>query len=686
MAKDGGVQTETEAIVTLAGRYEILPTHPIPELASPGAPAFAVRDSREPTRRLFALLYPKHLPLREEPLSALRRLNRPQPLPPVDWGVIDWPGDNGSDGGSDGGPKKGRWPAVIFEAPGGNRLMPSLSAELPPMSEDTVTQTVLRPVLAGLKDMALVGLSHGAIRPDNLFFRSGSAGEVVLGESCSAPPGFHQPVLFLTIEGGMASPGGRGGGSFTEDLYALGVTLAILLIGRNPMAALDDDAVIAAKIAQGSFAAIAGQMRLSMTMTEALRGLLADNTDIRWTFDQLDAWLDGRRLSPNPPNLPPRAGRPFRFDGNDYWTRPSLAHAMARRWDRAIGVVEAGEVEAWLRRSHGDEAQATRLAVGTSRLDGGDGKKAAGHLQLAWALMALDPGAPMRYRGFAARIDSMGTALAASFDQSGAAQTFVELIQGKLPQAWMEMQGETRLDFMPVRKIVDMLRYFLDRPGAGFSIERCLYELNPGLPCRSPLLEEEYVSKVAELLPALNRVAARGDHEREPIDRHIAAFIAARMKNSADRELDWLRPNIDVAQRRLAILRLLAVAEETAGGGDFSALRAWLAAQTQPIIDSYQYRPFQKSLRRKVAEVAESGWIADLVRLLDSHELRKRDSDGFARARIHYAAAQREVARIEAGEEATQDQVSRLAHRAAAAVSGITAGFVMLGVAAFLTL
>ena len=681
MAKDGGVQTETETTVTLAGRYEILATHAMPELASPGAPAFAVRDTREPTRRLFALLCPKDLPFREEPLSALRRLNRLQPLPPVDWGVVDWPGD--TSGGT--GPKKGRWPAVIFEAPGGSRVMPSLSAALPPMSEDTVTQTVMLPVLAGLKDLASIGHSHGAIRPDNLFFRNGSAGEVVLGENCSAPPGFHQPVLLLSIESGMASPGGRGAGSFAEDLYALGVTLAILLIGRNPMAALDDDAIIAAKIAQGSFAAIAGQMRLSATMTEALRGLLADHTDIRWTFDQLDAWLDGRRLSPNPPNLPPRAGRPFRFDGNDYWTRPSLAHAMARRWDQAIGVVEAGEVEAWLRRSLGDEAQATRLATVASGL-GGEGKKTAGHLRLAWALMALDPGAPMRYRGFAARVDSMGTALAAGFDQSATAQLFVELVQGKLPQVWMEMQGETRLEFMPARKIVDMLRYFLDRPGAGFSIERCLYELNPGLPCRSPMLEEQYVTRVAELLPALNRIAAPGDHEREPIDRHIAAFIAARMKHSADRELDWLRPGVDVAQRRLAILRLLATVEETAGGGDFSALRAWLAAQTQPIIDSYQHRPFQKGLRRKVAEIAESGWIADFVRLLDSAELRKRDSDGFARARIQYAAAQREMARIEGDEEATRDRVTNLAHRAAAAASGVTAAFVLLGVATVLIL
>lgn len=672
MAREGAREERdgTEPTVTLAGRYEILPERPLPALASPTAPAFAVRDARDPSRRLFALLCSKKLPFREETLMALRRLSRPQLMPPLEWGLVDWPAEE---------PWRGRGPAIVFEMPGGGRLMPSLSAAIPPVADDVLTRNVIRPILAGLRELAGIGVSHGAIRPDNMFYRSDPAGDVILGENCSAPPGFAQPVLFVPIEAGMCSPGGRGPGSVAEDLYALGVTLLLLLLGRNPLQDLDDHAIVAAKIGQGSFAAIAGQARISAGMTELLRGLLADNVNGRWTFDQLSAWVDGRRLSPNPPNLPPRAGRPFPFDGAEYWTRPALAHAMARSWDKAIDVARSGQVEPWLRRSFGDIRRAKALESAASFLRDASAAGRAEHALVAWALMALHPEAPVRYRDFATRLDSLGPALAAGFDRPGAVQHFVEMIDSKLGSAWMELQGENRIDFVPVRKTLDMVRYFLDRPGPGFSIERCLYELNPGVPCRSPLLEEEYVSKLSELLPALNRVAARVDHEREPMDRHIAAFIAARAKTLLDRDLAALGSSAEVYRQRLAVLRLLAAAEKASAAAERPALLTWLAAFAGPIVDSYQYRPYRAVLLREIGRIVERGRIADLVRLLENEEMRRRDTDGLARAKIQYAMTRREVAWLEEDGMTAPDRVARLANRAAAATSTTTAGFVLFG-------
>ncbi|MDP6885104.1 MAG: ABC transporter permease subunit, partial [Rhodospirillales bacterium] len=60
----------------------------------------------------------------------------------------------------------------------------------------------------------------------------------------------------------------------------------------------------------------------------------------------------------------------------------------------------------------------------------------------------------------------------------------------------------------------------------GYGIERCLYELNPGLPCQSPHLNHDYVTRIRDLLPALDETANRVSEKTLPIDRHIAAFIA----------------------------------------------------------------------------------------------------------------------------------------------------------------
>ena len=61
----------------------------------------------------------------------------------------------------------------------------------------------------------------------------------------------------------------------------------------------------------------------------------------------------------------------------------------------------------------------------------------------------------------------------------------------------------------------------------GFGIERCLYMLNPVWPCQSPILAQEYVCHIRELLPALERVAQQGIPATEPVDSRAAADSAA---------------------------------------------------------------------------------------------------------------------------------------------------------------
>ncbi|MEX2008633.1 MAG: serine/threonine protein kinase, partial [Dongiaceae bacterium] len=378
--------------VTLAGRYRIFPGMPRPDLASPAVPAFAAVDSREERRQLVAVLPPRHLALREDALGIVRRLERAPVMAPVEWGPVDWLGG-------------GLRPVVVFAAPGGARLMAAEGEPVPPLSEDALVRKVLRPLSVALKELCEARLVHGGVRPDNLFYRDGAASEAVLGDGYTTPPSFFQPVAFVSIEDGMANPAGRGG-DFSADLYALGATLTALLLGHRPGSHLGDDALIAAKIGQGSFAALSGQLRLSTTITEVLRGLLCDDRAERWTLDDLQLWFDGRRLTPRPPGLPQPAARPFVFEGVEYLTRPALAHAFARHWDRAVVTVQDGNIETWLRRSLGDGARAdlvaADLAAAGAKIDG-----VAGDRLLARVLVALDPTAPLRYRDIACRAGSL---------------------------------------------------------------------------------------------------------------------------------------------------------------------------------------------------------------------------------------------------------------------------------------
>src|SRR3546814_1206117 len=75
----------------------------------------------------------------------------------------------------------------------------------------------------------------------------------------------------------------------------------------------------------------------------------------------------------------------------------------------------------------------------------------------------------------------------------------------------------------------------LNQTGPGFGLERVLYELNPSIHCRSPLIEHLYVTRIEELVPALERAAANRDRGGRPMDRHIASFAVARSPDVDER-------------------------------------------------------------------------------------------------------------------------------------------------------
>ena len=82
---------------------------------------------------------------------------------------------------------------------------------------------------------------------------------MVLGDCISSPPAIAQAV-FETIESGAkALPAGRGGSS-TNDLYSLGVTI-LALIGHVPMAKRMNKS--SEKLTHGSYNALVGRERLS---------------------------------------------------------------------------------------------------------------------------------------------------------------------------------------------------------------------------------------------------------------------------------------------------------------------------------------------------------------------------------------------------------------------------------------
>src|SRR5690606_4567893 len=116
-----------------------------------------------------------------------------------------------------------------------------------------------------------------------------------------------------------------------------------------------------------------------------------------------------------------------------------------------------------------------------------------------------------------------------------------------------------RPEYAVLKKGYEQLAFFISRQRIGFGLERCLYEENDYWPCQSPQLADAYVTRIEELLPALERLTANGIPEREPIDRHVAAFAVARSRGSLpERIVAAIGRDDDEVMRRLGAVYLLA--------------------------------------------------------------------------------------------------------------------------------
>ena len=310
-------------LVMLRDRFEIKPDSRLSQFDQGNALAYAVEDRSHTGRKLFALICSGTVPCRGLNLPE-RRAQIPMLWPEAS-GIVDWP--VASSGGST---VWGRRPALVYPQPAGERLQKDPGQPLPVLTEQLIARNIIKPAMLVLKELGQLGVAHRAIRPGNIFYALGNSGEVVFGECFAAPPGSDQPVVYETIENGLANRMGRAPGSQADDLYALGVLVLRLHLG-NAMQALNDEAVIAAKINFGTFSALAGGEKVSPTMAEMLRGLLSDKVSDRWTLRNLEMWMLGQYFNPVLPSLPQRArcmspckARPR--SARWHWPRCSASH------------------------------------------------------------------------------------------------------------------------------------------------------------------------------------------------------------------------------------------------------------------------------------------------------------------------------------------------------------------------
>lgn len=645
--------------VLINDQYLVDVNTPISELDMPSAKAYAVRDRRNQEIELFALIATPGLPTR---LDALKKINKERHiglLMAVAWDVVFWPPINQST------------IAIIYERPMGGSVTLAIKNGEYKISEYELQENFITPIYLAIKSLDAIEINHREIRAENLFFMDKERKEVVLGDFITCPPGFDQPIHYEPIERGMASPGGRGSGTISDDLYAMGVTLVTLILGKNMMSYDSVDIMFKEKIEQGSYSALCGKRKIPVVVIEPLRGVLCDDERDRWGVDELNLWMAGKRQTPMQRKPASRVETPYIFMETEYKNLKSLARAFTLNVKEAAVAIKEENLEIWLRRSlgDGDLADSIRSIVDTAALHENDYKGSDDYVVTKTSIF-LDPEGPIRYKGFSCIPEGYGPALAVELLRRNSMQGAAAVINHNIHDIWYGVPCDKVRDELSIeyKSIFARLKNILQLQGPGFGIERCLYDLNGSLACLSPLIAEQCVINIEDLLPSLDAIADRTDKKLRPLDRHVAAFIAARFKERIDPHLSALAEQKD-SSFMIGMLSLMAYLQWKLKGEAVYALTSWIGGLLGPAINSYFSRTTRREIEQEMPRVVRQGSLPELFDLIDNAEKRRQDTFKYDEARFEYSTAESEIQEIETGELSSPDAAREIGQKYAAMTS-----------------
>ncbi len=647
----------------IGGAYRVAFDRVLPGVAPPMT-AYAVQAERGSDAGLMAVSVARGWTARAQVLTALTGVMIANLITPVAHGPGELPSGEGGY-------------FVICPAPVGA----SLEATLRPWSEAEIIQNLLRPAASVLAELQQRNLTHRALRADNLF-QLEQRGPVMIGQAWAAPPAAHQPAWLEPPYSANCLPCGRGNGSIADDVYALGALMVMLSLGAHPLAGMEPEEILRRKLEVGSYAALAEHQRLSPTIVDLARGMLADDPDHRPSPALLHdpQAARARRIAARPAR---RSPRPLEVGAYSASTARTLAYALNREPVQAVAMLRGGLIDRWLRRAIGDSQTAILVdeAVKLRENEAVAGDSRADAQLITRVVALLDPLAPLTWRSFSLWPDGLGPALDhALHHERDQVEGLCELAARQVVRIWAERRPvrDTTLARLEAK---DVSIWAQVSQGEGGAL-RLNHTLNPLTPCESPSLGRRWVTRLLELLPALEAAASGSSRGNRPLlDAHLAAFMVSRRDERVDLDVGQLASALSPTDS-MSHLRLLARLQQKLHRGDLPALSKWAAEVAKPLLETFSSKSRRDRLTVALESLSPAGQLPPIVALIDDANEMAKDQRDLETARARVNAIDASLGKL----ELTQRGRPILARRTAQDVTGALAlltGVAALAVAAF---
>ncbi len=533
----------------------------------------------------------------------------------------------------------------IYENNFGKKLLPPDHPQAAlAFRPDDVMSNIVKPLIKTIIELNNKDMVHGEIWPGNMFHSGIGAGEgIKLGDCLTASASSLLPALYEPVERAMADPVAKGRGTLADDLYALGVSLAVMMRTADPLAGLTEAEVIERKIDKGSYTTLIGRDRFSGAMLELLRGLLYDDASQRWDLEDIEAWLDGRRLSPKQSSKRIKAARPLIF-ANKKYTRPELlATDLHKHPEETARFVENGELHQWVDRAIEDKGIKVRLEQvekDLALLDRGEGynKRLA-----AFLAVGLYTDSPIFYDNIKFLPSGFGKAMTTAFRRGENIQPFANAMRHVfvIPALRYKKSG----NLTPILTKFDSCRAFMQQTNIGFGIERCMYVMDVDCPCLSPVLDKYYVSTPEELMRAFEQVCSQ-DKPQSLIDRHVLAFLSVKDRKNVEPYVAELRSK-EAYKNILGQLQTFATIQSRARLENFPAIAHWFADNLTVVFDKFHDAKRKEFLQAKVEKAKKIGNLSQLSQLFEDPLLYQSDVGKFQQAAEQFKKLDAEKEKIE---------------------------------------
>jgi eukaryotic-like serine/threonine-protein kinase len=471
-----------------------------------------------------------------------------------------------------------------------------------------------------------------------------------------------------------------------DDLYALGVTIAVMMRHFDPLENLSDNEIIERKMDEGSYVALLARDRFSGAILELLRGLLQDNEDQRWTLDEVLQWMDGRRLSPKQAVRRSKANRPLHFNGEKYIRPELLARDLGKNVNEARQLIETGEIEQWLSRALENKLMTARYEKALEQAEEG-GKGGAGYVDrlVTRVAIALHPEGPMRFKSINTLPDGVGVSLYEAFIMKRDLQTYIDFFMGYFITQWVDQQSSPVPDVSSLVSKFDGARAFLRQKGLGNGLERCIYALNAEAPCLSEKLQKYYVRTPEEMMRAFEKMSSQPSRPAMFFDRHSVAFLSVKDRKNIDPYMHDLNAP-EQYRRVLAEVKILATIQKRSAMEKFPGIAKWMLENLEPVYERFHDRELRAEIKKKADRLQETGDLPKIVLLFDDPLIYQEDNTNFRKAMRKYHELETETldTERELGDEAqfgkdTGHQVAAIVGALVALIAVMFAGFSAFG-------